>query len=129
MSGTFSRSLALAALVLTAPVLGAQTTQPHAGAPAPKPAAASQAPAKQTAAKPAATTQAPAKTSTGSAQALVDINHASAAELEAVAGIGKTYAAKIIAGRPYASKQQLVQKKILPQSAYSKAKSHIVAKQ
>ncbi len=63
------------------------------------------------------------------AMAQVDINTASSADLEAVKGIGTVYAAKIIAGRPYSSKLQLVQKKILTQGVYDKIKSHIVAKQ
>ena len=60
---------------------------------------------------------------------LVDINSASESELKAVPGVGDTYAKKIIAGRPYAKKDQLKSKKIIPDSLYEKIKDKIVAKQ
>lgn len=60
---------------------------------------------------------------------LVDINTASEAELKAIPGIGDTYAAKIIAGRPYANKAQLKSRNILPGPAYDKAHNQIIAKQ
>jgi DNA uptake protein ComE-like DNA-binding protein len=44
-------------------------------------------------------------------------------------GIGDTYAQKIVAGRPYTRKDQLVQKKIIPQATYQKIAGMIIAKQ
>ena len=60
---------------------------------------------------------------------LIDINSASKAQLSSLPGIGDKYSDKIIAGRPYANKSQLVSKKVLPQGVYSKISGMIIAKQ
>jgi competence protein ComEA len=60
---------------------------------------------------------------------LVDINSATKEQLSALPGIGDKYSDKIIAGRPYANKSQLVSKKVLPQGVYNKISGMIVAKQ
>jgi competence protein ComEA len=59
----------------------------------------------------------------------LDINSASVDELKTIPGIGDAYAKKIVDGRPYKRKDELVQKKVVPQGTYDKIKDQIVAKQ
>ncbi|MDQ2947445.1 MAG: helix-hairpin-helix domain-containing protein [Acidobacteriota bacterium] len=110
---TTLKTLRWLVLILTAVCLSAAPLPQAAAAPAKK--AKAEKPAAEK--KPAADAK------------VLDINTASAEELDALPGIGKVRGAKIIKGRPYANKTQLVSKGILNQATYDKIAGKIIAKQ
>ena len=96
--------------------------------------------ASSTAAKPPPSIVAPVKAAPGAARpsvatannpssALIDINTAPKDQLDALPQIGSARAEAIIQGRPYKSKNELLEKKILPQNAYDAIKNKVVARQ
>ena len=115
---------ALGAL-LAMPALAQTATTP--AMPAVKPPVAMTAPSTATTVAPMAVKPvmpAPKPAATGP----VDLNTATAAELDKVKFIGKKRAAKIIAGRPWKSPEDLVAKKVLPQKVFDKIKDRLVAR-
>ena len=88
--------------------------------------------AKKTDAKADATKKTDAKATSGAATAstgLIDINTASEKELASLNGIGEARAKAIVKGRPYRGKNELKDKKIIPENVYNDIQDKIIAKQ
>jgi competence protein ComEA len=83
----------------------------------------------QLGARPLVTHAMVAQTTPPAAANLVDINSATKAELSALPGIGDVYSQKIIDGRPYKTKTDLVTKKVIPSATYTKIRALIIATQ
>ena len=60
---------------------------------------------------------------------MVDLNSATAAELKMLPGVSDSDAGKIIQGRPYTDKNQLVSKKVVSEPTFEKIKDHVVVRQ
>src|SRR5262249_35783625 len=120
--------LAALAIGLMAPLAHAQggataTTDTKAGAAATE----TKAPATTEAAKAPAKAKSAMK-STMASMPKCDINSASREDLMKLAGIGDATADKIIAGRPFKSKKDLLTKGLVTKAQYSKISGHIIAK-
>ncbi len=89
---------------------------------APKPTAAP-------AVKPAAAPTPAAAPAADAKKEPMDINTASEKELASLPKIGEARAKAIVKGRPYNGKDDLINKKVIPQDAYDAIKDSIVAKQ
>ena len=55
----------------------------------------------------------------------VNVNTASQSELESLSGIGPVTASKVIAGRPYQSSEELLERKIIGKATFDKIKDYI----
>ena len=107
---------------LTTILLGAVSALGIAAAAQPAAPAKTAAPASKTA------TATPAAKHT-SATKVVDINTASIDELKALPGVGDAYAQKIVDGRPYKGRNELLDRKIVPADVYSKIRTSVKARQ
>ena len=65
----------------------------------------------------------------GAKPAQIDINTATAEQLQTLEGIADARAAAIIKNRPYTNKAQIVSKAGIPQATYDAIKDKIIAKQ
>jgi competence protein ComEA len=71
------------------------------------------------------TTEVPTGPETG---ALVDLNSATPAQLQELPGINEEYARRIIGGRPYVEKTDLMRKKVIPRATYDRIVDRVIAK-
>jgi DNA uptake protein ComE-like DNA-binding protein len=103
--------------VLLTMAAAAQTTSP------------SKSPSSPAVTKPDTTSKSPPATASQAPASLVDINSASAEELDKLPGVGPARVNAIIANRPYNGKDDLRQRKIIPPNVYNQIKDKIIARQ
>ena len=115
--------IGLLALTVAAPVFA----QPAATTTNPTPPAGAMAPAMPAA--PKVPDSVSHSTAAVPKSGLVDINTATAAELKGLPGVSDADSAKIIQGRPYADKNQLVSRHAVSEATYDKIKDQVVARQ
>lgn len=60
-------------------------------------------------------------------EARVDINHASEAELLKVPGMTVSWAGRILRFRPYRTKQDMLDRGVLPSDVYDRIKDYVIA--
>ncbi len=60
-------------------------------------------------------------------EARIDINHASTAELLKVPGMTSSWAGRIVRFRPYRTKQDLLDRGVLPSGVYDRIKDFVIA--
>lgn len=119
--------MGLFALTIAMPVMAQPATTTTPSTTSPSSTMAPAAPAVPAA--PKASTSDARGTATAPKADMVDINSATAAELKMLPGLTDSDASKIIQGRPYLDKSQLVSKKVVSEPTYEKIKDHVVAKQ
>lgn len=75
----------------------------------------------------ASTGKGAARSRAAAGSAKLDLNTATVDELKVLPGMGVVYARRVIAGRPYHAKNQLIRRGILPPAVYAGIQDRVVA--